>query len=44
MHVADIDGRIYERRKLERIREIKFAAWYLAFLLIVLGLCLGGSR
>jgi hypothetical protein len=43
MHIADIHGRIYERRKLERIREYKFAAWSGAFLLTVLALCMGGE-
>jgi hypothetical protein len=45
MHIADLNGRIYERRKLERIREYKFAAWSGAFLLtvLVLALCMGGE-
>jgi len=40
MFIADLDGRIYERRKRERIREWKFAACYAAFLLTLAGLAI----
>ena len=46
MHVADIDGRIHEKRKREARRELTFAAGFCGFLLLIFALviCMGGNQ
>lgn len=34
MHIADIDGKIYERIKYERKRQVVFALWFSAFMVV----------
>ena len=44
MHVADIDGRIYERKKRERRREPAYAAWCALAMTITLVLLVWGCQ
>lgn len=40
MHLADLNGRIYERRQLQQKREMQFCAWSAVFCVVVLALLL----
>lgn len=44
MHVADIDGRIYERQKRERRRELAYAGWCAFAMIVALGMLVWGCQ